>query len=503
MTTTMAQQHERPRMTPAARPSKVSHLVAVLLVVGLAGEQLAAAWHFNYGQPESAAANQQLNLAPKPFGGVNPNNFYQPPANQFVAGQQFYNSQPPLSHLLVAHRQSSHQDSQFLTPSTTASGDGSSSGAAAPSSPYGVHPAPSTTSLVSGRAGPAAATTGEQSAPSSGQLNSRSSGVEVPAVQTAADEPVAGLQTAAASVEQAQPAPLSRAEPSNGPVQAKRQADDSAPSGSSAPAAAVATKPNESRRETFAESGHATDWSADNELVQSAPSPLGKILETVVRDLSAPASLPNQTAAASAKQPAASHGSSPAPTTAAPAGDELAAGDRRPVSSTTKQPPTTKPSEQQQQVLRPLRQADQRANKNPLKALEQQIINQHASASQSNVHRYEATTTMAPSAGGTQQFSLLPTRYRDNKLLNSFLSVISEHNSATSGNGDDSSSSSSSSSVSNNVHERQQAQKPSGGMLSSLAENFKSGISSRSSIVKAAMGDNKLARSKYNSSSTN
>lgn len=244
----------------------------------------------------------------------------------------------------------------------------------------------------------------------------------------------------------------------------------------------------------------ASQKPADHDIVRS-PSPLGKILDAVLRDHSAAQSMassltnhttppakqaqePQQSLAASSTVTQSGGGESP------PAASALAAATKeQQLASLDSAPSQQQP---QQQVLKPLKRQDSKAgnSKGSLKSVEQQIINQHARASYTNGQRYEAptTSTTTPSPAQLlqpQQLRLLPTKYRDNKLLGALLTSLSSGRSQSTSGADPSSSSGSSI----------DANQP--GLLSGLVDNFKSGISSRSSIVKAAISDNKLARSKY------
>lgn len=105
-------------------------------------------------------------------------------------------------------------------------------------------------------------------------------------------------------------------------------------------------------------------------------------------------------------------------------------------------------------------------------AAEQQIINQHATRVSHNHNRQQQNANTI-----TYQ-RLLPTKQRDNKLVSYLLSSLAA-----------SSDMSASSSTSGQ-------REPSSQLLTSLLSNLKTGITSRSSIVKAAISDNKLARSK-------
>lgn len=153
------------------------------------------------------------------------------------------------------------------------------------------------------------------------------------------------------------------------------------------------------------------------------------------------------------------------------------------------------------QSLRPLKAGGARKQSTPA-AIEQQIIDQHARAAAGyNAHSSQYQTS-ASSEGAQQASSHQQQRPRPSPatkkrgdtgastngmlgslLLNSLSAFagsppLQAAADSSSSNGDNQSSSSSSSS------------------LSTIVNNFKSGISSRSSIMKAAISDNKLARSK-------
>jgi len=140
-----------------------------------------------------------------------------------------------------------------------------------------------------------------------------------------------------------------------------------------------------------------------------------------------------------------------------------------------------KPNLLGQQILKPARKqqsvAEPNGGRKSSVAVEQQIVNQHAKAH----HNHHIRRQNQPHR------RLMPAKHRDNKLVNALLGTFSADST--------SSSSSSSSSQASTLDARQSS--PIVSLLGESLKSMGSTISSRSSIVKAAISDNKLSRGKY------
>lgn len=420
------QQDNRSQVAAMARHGRIGPVVAKWLVAALAilvQQHLVQAFHFNF-QPEQPQASGHQSLSPQTYNGLNPNAFYQAPANQFVPGQRFFTNQPFSQTVQLKPQQQAGGAAQYLNqPTTTAPNVDVSDIAGQLNEPQRDFANSYTVDTA-----PAALTE-----------TSRIQSMNEVAASSSPSPPIDSTSTRAAGEQ-----PTTSQSPTSAPATKRQQPPPVEPQ---AP--------------------------VDLDVARSSPSPSGKILDVVGRDSSV-VSVVSQSPSAR-DQPTQSSTTTTTTTTPTPTS-------------------TTTPIDPQRQVLKPAQHNAPAANKDPLRRAEQQIMDQHARASLSSGLRSEQST-MAP-----QHITLVPNSYRDggnngHRLVGSLLSLLN-YNPQTA-HADDSSLLKSSPGDSVGRQKTGDSSGGGGGFFGLLADSLKSGISSRTSIVKAAMGENKLARSKY------